>query len=175
VPYPTLVGFSTMNVGTITAVATGAYFSCALTSNHTVWCWGANDLGQLGNPAVAGDTNVPQEVNLGQGIQAMELAAGDDHACVVTAGYSVRCWGDDSYGQLGVGGNVQGFAVPVQVQRTSTAALKDALHVAAGGNTTCVTRALDSQVWCWGANDWGQAGQPTSNQPVIEYATAMSL
>jgi alpha-tubulin suppressor-like RCC1 family protein len=174
--YPTHVGLSTMNVGTITGVAVGSDFSCALTSNGTVYCWGANDVGQLGNPGVFGDQSTPTQVQLGPGIVVRELTLGDNHGCVATAGYAVHCWGDDSLGQLGDGGRAGSHqAMPVVVQRNGTTQLGYVEHVAAGGNTTCATRLVDNDVWCWGANESGQAGQSPSATPVVPYATPLSL
>jgi alpha-tubulin suppressor-like RCC1 family protein len=172
--YPTFMGLASLDVGNVSAVAAGRDFSCALMSSGSVYCWGANAVGQLGNPMVGGDTAMPTQVSLGTGIVARELALGDTHGCVATAGYSVHCWGDDSAGQLGVGGTSPAFqATPVLVRATA-AQLKSVTHVAAAGNTTCATRLGDTHVWCWGANDFGQAGQPPS-MTVVAYAMPLSL
>jgi alpha-tubulin suppressor-like RCC1 family protein len=174
VPIPTYVGLSTLNMS-VKAVAAGGDFSCALMADGAVYCWGANDVGQLGNPTVTQDTNVPTRVSLGQGVVAVELALGDAHGCVATAGYFVHCWGDDSAGQLGIGPTGPTFqATPVLVEDASATHLKSVQHVAAGGNTTCSTRLGDRQVWCWGANDSGQAGQSPS-MSIVAYATPFGL
>jgi alpha-tubulin suppressor-like RCC1 family protein len=175
VVYPTYMGLSFLNVGNVSAVAAGRDFSCALMSSGSVYCWGANDVGQLGNPTVMGDTAMPTQVSLGPGIVARELALGDAHGCVATAGYSVHCWGDDSAGQLGVGETSPAFeATPVLVEHATAAQLKSVTHVAAAGNTTCATRLGDNHVWCWGANDSGQAGQSPSTA-IVAYAMPLSL
>ncbi len=174
--YPTYVGLSSIpNVGTITGIAAGADFTCAMTSSDAVYCWGANDAGQLGNPSVTGDQSTPTQVLL-TGFTPHELALGDKHGCVQTAGFSVHCWGDDSAGQLGIPpGGALFVAAPgnVYVDDKGTK-LENVVHVAAGGDTTCATRETDDYVWCWGANDSGQTGQPTSNA-VVRYATPLSL
>jgi alpha-tubulin suppressor-like RCC1 family protein len=175
VVYPTYMGLSSLNAGSVSAVAAGRDFSCALMSTGSVYCWGANDVGQLGNPTVVGDTSTPTQVSLGTGIVGRELALGDAHGCVATAGYSLHCWGDDSFGQLGVGGTSRTFrASPVLVEQASAAQLKSVTHVAAAGNTTCATRLGDTHVWCWGANDSGQAGQ-SPRMSVVAYAMPLSL
>jgi hypothetical protein len=140
-----------------------------------VYCWGANDVGQLGNPGVTGDQSTPTQVSL-TGFTPHELALGDRHACVQTAGYSVHCWGDDSAGQLGIPGAapLTYVAQPGNVYVDSTTKLENVAHVAAGGNTTCATLVTDDKVWCWGANDSGQAGQPASTTSVVRYATPVS-
>ncbi|HEX8789979.1 MAG TPA: hypothetical protein VF765_03445 [Polyangiaceae bacterium] len=171
--YPTWVGLSAMNVGTISDIAAGADFTCAVTSMGAVYCWGANDAGQLGNPSASGDQSTPTQVEL-TGFTAQELALGDKHACVQTAGFSVHCWGDNSVGQLGLGGISSYVAKPGNVYVDASTKLESVVHIAAGGNTTCATRVTDSSVWCWGANDSGQSGQPSSSMSVVRYATAIS-
>src|SRR5262249_46481244 len=97
------------------------------------------------------------------------------HACAVMTDpfETVQCWGDNSRGQLGVGpsGPAQSPA-PRKVQRANADGSEDLPHViqiAAGGDTTCVVRVNDPEVWCWGANEVGQAGQPRSDR--VDYAT----
>ena len=155
-----------------------------MTADGDAYCWGAQiDLGQLGNPTVSGDTNVPTQVQLqlsngGKPVQVVELAMGDDHACASTVGNSVRCWGDNTLGQLGQGSSPSSSATPVVVQRIYQGApsgLPNVQHVAAGGQTTCVVRFGDPLVSCWGANDRGQAGQaPGPTTSIIPYATPMA-
>jgi alpha-tubulin suppressor-like RCC1 family protein len=175
--YPTYVGLSAMNV-TITAVAAGSDFSCALTSDGAVYCWGANDRGQLGNPSAIGDQSTPTQVEL-PGITARELALGNNHGCVATGGYAVHCWGDNSAGQLGDVGDGGSFqATPVLVQHQGSSGptqLDNVQDIAAGGDTTCATLATSTFVWCWGANDSGQAGQPPSTMSFVRYAMPLSL
>lgn len=172
--FPSWVGLSAMNVGTITDIATGADFTCVVTSMGTVYCWGANDAGQLGNPSTSGDQSTPTQVELGTQFVAQQLALGDKHACVRTAGFSVHCWGDNSVGQLGLGGISSYVAKPGYVYVDASMQLSDVLQIAAGGDTTCATRQTDDSVWCWGANDAGQAGQSSSSMSVVRYATAIS-
>ena len=60
-------------------------------------CWGSNSLGQLGNPASAGE---PVEVQ--GGLQFQALSAGFDHGCGITSTGAAFCWGSNENGQLGV-------------------------------------------------------------------------
>jgi hypothetical protein len=174
VVYPTYMGLPSLNAGNVSAVAAGRDFSCALMSSGSVYCWGANDVGQLGNPVLS-DTAMPTQVSLGPMVVARELALGDAHGCAATDGYYVHCWGDNSAGQLGVGGTSPAFqATPVLVEQVTAAQLKSVTHVAAAGNTTCATREGDNHVWCWGANDFGQAGQ-SPRMAVVAYAMPLSL
>jgi alpha-tubulin suppressor-like RCC1 family protein len=118
---------------------------------------------------------MPTQVDL-TGFTARELALGDKHGCAATGGYSVHCWGDDSAGQLGIPGGATPFvAKPGNVYVDASTRLEEVDHVAAGGNTTCATRIVDKQVWCWGANGSGQAGQAPGTMSVVRYAMPISL
>ena len=91
--------------------------SCAVTTTGTVKCWGWNDEGQLGDGSTV---NRPAPVSVtGIITGAQDVATGDKHTCALigdvaggTAG--VKCWGQNRYGQLGVG-TTESYPTPVQV------------------------------------------------------------
>jgi alpha-tubulin suppressor-like RCC1 family protein len=85
-------------ITTATAVALGYGHTCALLSGGTVECWGWNILGQLGN-GTATDSSVPVAVSGLTGATA--ITAGFLHTCAISS--VVKCWGDNSYVQLGLG------------------------------------------------------------------------
>jgi alpha-tubulin suppressor-like RCC1 family protein len=96
-PVPVL-GLSSGVIG----LAAGSGHTCALTSVGTMKCWGKNDSGQLGDGTTT-TRNIPVEVG-GLPVSVISLAAGGQHTCAVLAGIGpLRCWGDNSYGQLGLG------------------------------------------------------------------------
>ena len=124
--------------------------SCAIDPAGGVACWGANQFGQLGN-----GTNlralVPTPVStLAAGIVA--VATGADHSCALSASGSLKCWGDNSYGQLGDGTTVP-KPYPVDVVGLSS----DVVAVSAGPAHTCALTSAGA-VSCWGWNDSGQLG-----------------
>jgi alpha-tubulin suppressor-like RCC1 family protein len=83
----------------IVHVAAGDRHTCALSSRGTVWCWGRNEFGQLGDGTRLDQTSaIP--VNGLSGVTA--IAAGAFHTCAVIAG-EVSCWGWNDYGQIGDG------------------------------------------------------------------------
>lgn len=88
----------------ITAVdlACGADFTCALTEEGRVLCWGNNDRGQLGRGEegwrISRDGRPEPVVEIEN---AVEIDAAASHICALLDGGSVKCWGDNTYGQLG--------------------------------------------------------------------------
>ena len=145
------------------SVSVGPQHTCALASNGTVWCWGADDVGQLGDYGQYA-AYAPRTVG---GVEtALALAAGGDFACVILPTTGVRCWGKNDRGQGGHGVN-QPFTSPSCVTK-SEASLLGITSLALGGAHACVVLD-DGTINCWGANDVWQLGDGTSvdhNQPV---------
>jgi alpha-tubulin suppressor-like RCC1 family protein len=101
----------TVNLGTgrtATAISAGYYHSCALLDNASVKCWGLNDYGQLGIDSGtqmgdgSGEMAVLPTVNLGIGRTATSISAGYEHTCAKLDNASVKCWGRNNKGQLGI-------------------------------------------------------------------------
>jgi len=126
------------------------------TSSQTLWCWGKNDLSQLGHSSA--DNKTPSQVDVT--ISWMAISAGDNHACAIDgSNQSLYCWGDNSYGQLGLN-NTNNAELPSQEFSASKW-----LGVSSGGNHTCAVQD-DGSLWCWGNNSAGQLGiGTTSHQP----------
>ena len=147
----------------IAAVAAGSAHSCALSTSGGMYCWGHNQLGQLGD-----GTNVQR--NAPVGVMTMEngviaMAAGNEHTCALTVAGTVKCWGYNYNGQLGIGiGSNSGSLTPVTVTGLSA----EIVAITAGYSHTCALSAAGG-VWCWGFNDYGQLGDNTTvshNAPV---------
>jgi len=137
-------------------LALGFNHSCARLRDGSVRCWGENGTGQLGDgvPFDGGrpDLLEPQPV---QGIDdAIAIAAGLSHTCVVHRPGYVSCWGNNFFGQLG-DGTEQRSSSPVKVL-----GLSNATALAGGTSFTCALRS-DTTVACWGANYSGQLGDGT--------------
>ncbi|NBR66459.1 MAG: hypothetical protein EBT79_04105 [Actinobacteria bacterium] len=98
----------TVTVGApVAKVAAGKAFACALTTAGAVWCWGDNAAGQVGDANAASPRTSAVQVS-GLGGTAVDVVAGGSHACAVLSTGDVRCWGDNSFGQLGMGGGDYG-------------------------------------------------------------------
>jgi len=143
-PFPVLLP----DIANAVAVDGGYYHTCVLLRDGTVQCWGYNFHGELG----AGDlgtgdhgiydfANPVQVVNL-DSVVALSSAAAT--TCVVREDGTVRCWGQNSYGQLGNGSAWVDSSTPVVVSD-----LNNVTAVAVGGSHGCALRG-DGSVWCWG-------------------------
>jgi alpha-tubulin suppressor-like RCC1 family protein len=105
-------------MGVVADVAVGWYHTCALTEDGTVYCWGDDLSGQLGDgfadDNACGVRPYPSAPVSGLGTVVL-LRAGGSHSCALDADGSVWCWGANGSGQLG-NGNTTSSSVPVRVQ-----------------------------------------------------------
>jgi alpha-tubulin suppressor-like RCC1 family protein len=146
-------------------VAAGALHTCVAVETGEVFCWGANDRGQLGargalSACEAGGTSVAcarTPVRVADVTDAVEVAAGDAHTCARTRDGRVWCWGTNTDGQLGAGTASESPTPRAQVVLLGASALRQVRSLAAGGDHTCATRD-DGAVLCWGRHDRGQVG-----------------
>ncbi|HUK95675.1 MAG TPA: PASTA domain-containing protein [Gaiellaceae bacterium] len=139
----------------VAAIAAGAAHTCALTSAGGVKCWGDDELGQLGDGTLT-QHYAPVDVSgLTSGVVA--IAAGGDHACALTTAGGVKCWGDNTGGQLGDGTN-EGSSTPVAVSGLTSGVMAIG---AARASHTCALKTAGGVV-CWGYNVDGQLGDGTT-------------
>lgn len=139
----------------ITALAVGDDHTCALVASGGVVCWGSNGQGQLGDGTIKRRESFVSVSGLSHDIAA--LAAGADHTCAVIAGGGVRCWGNNTYGQLG-DGTTEDRAVPVDVVGLASGVAA----ITAGSDHTCALKS-DGGVQCWGNNNFGRLGNGASS------------
>lgn len=132
-------------------VAAGYQHSVALKSDGTVWTWGSNDYGQLGNGKY-GDNVAPAQVPSLCYITA--IAAGTDFTIALKSDGTVWAWGDNANGQLGNGTSGIGNRSPIPVQ---AAELSGVIAIAAGKDYSMALKK-DGTVWTWGMGDYGQLG-----------------
>jgi alpha-tubulin suppressor-like RCC1 family protein len=152
--------------GAASAVCVGDDFSCAIVgddADSTVWCWGDNSTGELGNddPSVTVSAT-PVQVH-GDGVTgAASLACGAGHACIGNdSSGGISCWGKGGSGQLGNDDTSNSFRA-VAVSNVGSFPLS----LAAGGFHTCAILA-SPQVLCWGADDFGQLGNGNTTQEQV--------
>jgi len=135
-----------LGTGGVRAVASGLDHACAVKADGTLWCWGANDAGALGDGSYT-DRSEPVQVLA----SVSSVSAGFRHTCAVTVG-AAQCWGANDHGELGDGTTI-GRAAPGAVGKLSG----EVVAAGAGGAHTCVIRS-GGALACWGSNDHGQLG-----------------
>ncbi|MEA2640475.1 MAG: hypothetical protein QOF51_1869 [Chloroflexota bacterium] len=131
-----------------TAVAAGSFHSLALMVDGTVWAWGQNGAGQLGDGTNA---NHPTPVPVRGLSDVMAIAAGDSFSLALKSNGTVWAWGYNSSGELGDGTH-ENRDVPIQVR-----GLTNVTQIAAGGLHGLALTA-DGNIWSWGHNGSGQVG-----------------
>lgn len=156
-----------LGIPTPSRVAIGSNFSCAADSDGTVTCSGANASGQLGvSPITKPSSLVPLRI---AGLtRAVDVTAGDTFACAKLAS-TVRCWGSNTSGQLGVGTtSTLAGPTPAAVRTGALFELGNTTSpvssVSARGSSACAVRTAGAAgtVFCWGANNLGQLGDGTA-------------
>jgi len=140
------------------AVAAGASHGVALKSNGTVWAWGRNYVGELGDGTISDRPNPAQVLNL---TNVIAVAAGADESFAVKTDGTLWAWGDN-YG-----------AVPVQV-----AGLSGVSTVCGGYHFTLVVKTDGlpaGTLWSWGNNQQGQLGDGTNTTRSTPAAVAQDV
>jgi alpha-tubulin suppressor-like RCC1 family protein len=155
-PRRTPTAVSGLQTGVV-AVAAGGYFTCALTTGGAAACWGYNDSGQLGD-GTTDDRRTPTALS-GLPAGGVAVTAGLSHACALTTGGGVACWGRNDSGQLGDGTTATQHETPAAVSGLATGVAA----LTAGGDRSCALTA-GGGVLCWGANESGQLGDGTTTQ-----------
>ena len=145
----------------VRSVAAGGDFTVALKTDGTLWAWGGNDYGQLGNGTVVSAAQPVQVLD-----QVTAVSAGDYHVAAIRADGTLWTWGDNLYGQLG-DGTLNSVSAPQQVLDNVTA-------VSAGANATAAVRS-DGTLWTWGRNDAMQLGLTEAGAQVWEPGQIVEL
>ena len=141
----------------MTAITSGGFHNIALRRDGTVWSWGSNCDGQLGN-GTNKDSSVPVQIT---GVRGASVVAGECHSIILKQDGTVWVFGLNIDGQLGDGTTDDRFT-PVQVL-----GLTD-VYAVTGGYSHTVALRQDGTVWVWGNNRYGQLGSssvPCSYNP----------
>jgi alpha-tubulin suppressor-like RCC1 family protein len=156
---------------TAVSVVAGDYHTCALLDDATVKCWGLNTSGDLGQGSVSpslgdepGEMAALQPINFGAGRKVLEVAVGQAFSCARLDDATVKCWGENSRGQLGNGGVASLGGTPGDIAAAAPLPLGTGLtpvQLSLGHDHGCamLTDGTDRFVECWGDNRWGQLGR----------------
>lgn len=147
----------------------GTKRTCAIV-NSTLYCWGANKFGQLGDGRYVGgtigelenssiiDSAVPLKVRQDPGVLAgkkiVKVFVAQYHTCALSDDGLMYCWGYNGWGELGTG-NTTDSPVAVQVQ----GALAGKVITDIGGTNDVSCAITEGKIYCWGTNTFGLTGQ----------------
>ena len=133
------------------SVGAGTFHTCAVATHGTIYCWGLDGSGQLGN-GTKSSSLTPDTLAIG-GVTFRQVSAGDSHTCAVDNSDIAYCWGRNHVGQLGTGDSISTQS-PVTVAAPSGVSFAD---VHAFGFGSCA-RTPGDVAYCWGRNELGQLG-----------------
>ncbi|MDB5159900.1 MAG: hypothetical protein JWO99_163 [Candidatus Saccharibacteria bacterium] len=155
-------------------IASNGTNKCLLTTDHAVYCWGQNSLGQLGD-GTSVDRAVPQPVkddnHVFDGKTITNLYSAATGYCALASG-SLYCWGYNADGRLG-NGVATSSSIPVAVDMTGVLAGKTITAFSSDdGATSCVIAS--GAPYCWGSNPDGQLGNGTTIDSLIPVAVDMT-
>lgn len=131
------------------SISAGDRHTCAVDGEGAVWCWGANDTGQLGDGTYI-DRDQPVAVTLNGRFEAVSAGAG--HSCATGRDGVVVCWGENIHGQVGAG-----LATPDPLPPSAVQGPSRLVRLSAGEFHTCALASTGSTV-CWGDNTEGALG-----------------
>src|SRR5713226_8176561 len=148
------------------AVSAGSNLTCGVTTNKAAYCWGANFSGQLGIGTAAG----PQQCSVygpcslkpmavAGGLTFAGVTAGTRHTCGITSANVAYCWGDNGFGELGIGMTTGSSTTPVAVAGQLTFG-----EVSAAFSHTCGVTTMGT-AYCWGDSRYGELGINTTTGP----------
>ncbi|MCX5760751.1 MAG: hypothetical protein NTW72_04480 [Gemmatimonadetes bacterium] len=162
---PTAITMPLLTAFDSTSLVAGAAHTCALTRAGAAFCWGSNGSGQLGTGLLNPRDSVPQAVT--GGLVFSKLYAGEYHTCGVTTTGQAYCWGRNNSAQLGDGTRTNQTAPVLVAGGLSWRSLAlGELHscgVASPTGTASGTQTGAGVIYCWGDNEYGQAGTGTAS------------
>ena len=133
----------------VIAITAGYDFTLALTSSGEVWSWGDT-------PSDSKDLLTPTRLETLSDIIAISAPADGQHACALTRAGGMKCWGLNSYGELG-NGTTEMSHTPVDVIGLT----ENVVSIATGLKHSCAVLS-DGTIKCWGNNEYGKLGNGTT-------------
>jgi RHS repeat-associated protein len=153
----------------VTAAGGGYWHSLALKADGTVWAWGSNEHGQLGNGAIdpAADYPTPAQVTGPGGVGFLTgvtaIAVGTHHNLALKGDGTVWAWGRNANGQLG-DNTTASRPAPVQVKGPGGVGVLTGVTAIGAGSDHSLAAKGDGTAWAWGKNANGQLGDDTTTQ-----------
>ena len=141
-------------------VSSGSYHTACIKTDGTLWIWGWNYRGQIGDNTSTNVSSPVQTITFGTNWK--NVSSGVDHCAAIKTDGTLWCWGRNIYGQLG-DNTITDKSSPVQTIAFGTNWKQVSAGngtFAAGGNNTAAIKT-DGTLWCWGLNSTGQLGDNT--------------
>lgn len=138
-------------------IESGAYHTIAIAHNGTLWSWGYNNSGQLGNGTT---NNSAQPVQIGTSTNWVSIGAGYYHSLGIKSDGTLWAWGYNNLRQLG-NNSTNNSLVPIQIGSDTN------WSKVSGGESFSVALKTDGTMWTWGSDDQGQMGGGLSMTYVV--------
>lgn len=190
-PVPVKVNMSQVEGGTFKEISVGSEHTCALSDTGKVYCWGRQNMGQIGNrpplpasatpDAPASQVERPTLISIPGTIN--QISAGHSHSCALTSAGDIWCWGNNSHSQLGNPTKIPKAGVPaslfsrdpvIVVPSGQVDAGEKFKYVSAGSLHTCAITTKDD-IFCWGARKDGALGIPMANGNITNPNTRINV
>lgn len=143
-------------------IIAGFFYSCALTTDGSVFCWGTTENGRIGAGQTSGYSARPVQISFG-GKKVESISGHATHACAVISGsQGLYCWGKNNRGQIGNGSTTDSYAPSPASVSGILGGGKTIRQVKANYEHTCVLIS-SGDVYCWGAGDKGQLGNGSTS------------
>jgi alpha-tubulin suppressor-like RCC1 family protein len=142
------------NIEALKSLKMGDSHSCFVNDSNEIWCWGANDDGQLGTGETSLRSLPIESFRISSPNVAVGLGVGGKHSCVITSSNQIVCWGFNEFGQLG------------DATESEDLSPRDVINhlggdIDLGFDHSCSVNE-QSIIFCWGNNDEGQIGDGTT-------------
>lgn len=170
-PFPSPINGDGHGAAQYTAVAAGREHAIGLRSNNTLWSWGTNNYGQLGEQSGSSNPDNPYQVGSRQ-YKAISTAPGGYHNLALDMNDQLWVWGSGANGRLGNNSTVNAAST---VQHTGEHQIRRYKKIAAGASHS-LALDMDGHLWVWGLNSNGQLGngQTGSSLEPIRHQAALT-
>ena len=153
---------------TFAQISAGRSHNCGITTSGDAYCWGSNEVGQVGDGTV---THRSAPVPVSGGLKFVAISAGYSHTCAIAVGGAAYCWGGAFGGALGIdGGDNCGFGTCKKEPVAVSGGLAFT-RITAGSSFNCALTAA-GRAYCWGANFNGNLGDGTNTDRSTPTAVA---
>ncbi|MGK3960038.1 SBBP repeat-containing protein [Sorangium sp. So ce118] len=164
-----LTPYSVSVAGGAKAISAGWYHALAVSNGGAVWTWGRNNSGQIGDGTSSNTAyrKTPYQVTIAG--TAVAVAGGASHSLALLSDGTMRAWGYNFFGQLGIGNQVQQSS-PVPVPGVA-----GVTNVVAGQYFSLAMSSSSGATWSWGQNSAGQLGNGTSPANALSPTVVVGL